>query len=180
MACGCGCGGRLEDARRAALVAGDPFAFRCLQARGVELGGLLPTIVWPDDARAKKLEVDAAMRTTDAAVRACRGLPDEMRAAWGRFVGTWQAFAAEEVPTFGAANVYDRAVAFGRKLGEWQAEIKPQCGEVPGGAPLPPEGELSESSIGAIKAVAVGVGVLAALGIVVYVGSQIAMVRKAA
>lgn len=142
--------------------------------------GILPTIVWPSDVAAKKREIDPAMISTDAVVKNCRGLSTEERASWDRFFAAWVAFRAEEIPTFGAANKYDEAVGFGRKLAERQAEIRPKCGEVPGGAPLPPEGELSESSIGAIKAVAIGVGVLAALGIVVYVGTQVAAVRKAA
>lgn len=180
MACGCGCAGRIEDARRAALVAGDPFAARCLAARGVALEGILPTIVWPSDVDAKKREIDPAMISTDAVVRSCGGLSVDERASWDRFFAAWVAFRQEETPIFGAANKFDQAVGFGRKLAERQAEIRPKCGAVPGGAPLPPEGELSESSIGAIKAVAIGLGLVATLGIVVYVGTQIVAVRKVA
>lgn len=125
MSCGCGCA---DTTSRDAALRDPLFARRHAAARGQTMGLLG---VWPQETRDLIARINPSMVATDAAVRACAGLNALEREAWKGFFESWQAFAAEEVTTFGSARKYDEAEAYRAQLGGWQEELKPKC-DLPG------------------------------------------------
>ena len=97
------------------------------EAVAITSSGWLPTIVWPSDVDAYKRKLDPDMRATDATVSRCANLSSGEAVAWGDFFSTWKKFAAEDTPTFGAANKFDEAKSFELRLHEWQKKIAETC-----------------------------------------------------
>ncbi len=84
------------------------------------INGLLPTIVWPSDVEAKKVEIDPGFENLELMADTCDKLSAEDAISVNRFLGAWRAFRDEPTPTFGSANKWDEALRYQDRLRDYQ------------------------------------------------------------
>lgn len=137
------------------------------------------TFLWPSDVRDKKTELDAQWQATDVAMHACAAMPAVQFAGWAKDFASWQAFAAEDVPWFGAATKMEAAFRFQCKLRGWQDVLGATSCVLPGPkVPIPSPTSTLDDTMSTVKTVAIGGAVIAGVVLVApivweFVGSKV-------
>lgn len=114
--------------------------------------------VWvPDSVEALKARYDPYFQATDAAVKACKGIPPLERQTWDLFMNGWNEFRIKP-SSYGTAGP-DAITACGmvRTLDGWRDQRLPQWCNVPGGEPKPQKTPVEELA-SLVKWGVIGVG----------------------
>lgn len=105
-----------------------------------DAGDILPTIVWPDDARKYIAQVDVDYERMNQAVASSQVAP-EFRAQWLVQYGAWKAYApaaSQSVGFFGVAAVMDQTDRWAAQLVAFGKSFATAGGKLVGPAPQAP------------------------------------------
>ena len=88
---------------------------------------LLPDITTPDDIRALKIRLDAAIRSIDASVGRCASLDPTVRESWRSFAEAWAVYLAQDESWLHAPSQMEAGRSFERQVIDWQRLLTPLC-----------------------------------------------------
>lgn len=122
---------------------GDAYHGQCACApctsggRCSTMGDILPTIVWPEDVRTKRAQIDLEMSNLMLSAQGCDRLTPEDKIGLGSLQLQWLTVSQKPIPTFGEADAWREALGYERQVREWRDTLKKRGCTLVG--PEPPE-----------------------------------------